>query len=149
MRKIFKMKEEEKMLWARVQILPENERMAVLKDVIWTAPRPAIDEEAIYMVEPSEVPEAAWRIFKMAQAYGYAEKSRTRHGELETEHLQIDGSLMELLLDAIKQLLEVFLDKGPRRSTAAKSSDGGAGTSEHLQPGRRCPRLIEHDSPGR
>lgn len=147
MQKMIRMNEFERKLWVKAQSVPESERLMALKEVIWTAPRPTRDEELIYIVECSDVPESIWRILLMAQSYGYAEKAVEKCDQ-GSGVLQVDGSIIELLLEAVQKLLGLILENctgsGEVQAQHIHSSSG----VEQIMLNRRDQRLIELDCLG-
>lgn len=154
MQQIIKMTGAQQALWFIGQnALPGDDFKNALKEVIWEAPIPRTDEAEVYRVSQSDVPVPLWPVFRMLEAKGYAEKPRYIEDEPDQgEVLQVDASILELLLEAIRQILAALLVRGPSAGMPAPTkpvgSRSGAGTNGQVGPGRRR-FLIEHDGLGR
>lgn len=109
------------------------------REIIGAAPAPRVDEELVYRVAQRDMPTHVWPAFRLMYSWGYAEKPKDKDPEQEGEVLLVDGSILDLLMDALKRVLEALLG----------GSDAGsppAGPGRKARPARQGSLLIEQDS---
>lgn len=109
------------------------------REIIGAAPAPRVDEELVYRVAERDMPTHVWPAFRQMYASGYAEKPREKDPDQEGEVLLVDGSILDLLMEALKRVLEALLGAGDAGSPPA-------GPGRKARPARQGSLLIEHDS---
>lgn len=129
----------DKTLWIAAAALPRDRLSETFHRVICSAPRPDPDEKKRYLVDLDEVPEAVGQELSRATAWGYAQEQR---GEGGRRVLEVDASLYELLIAAIRMLLEKIIGM----LGGAGSPPQGPTLSKPKRGSRQL--LIEHDDPG-
>jgi hypothetical protein len=85
------------------------------------------------------MPTHVWPAFQLMYSWGYAEKPKEKDPEVEGEVSLVDGSVLDLLMEAFKRILEALLGVGDTGSPPT-------GPSRKARPGRQGSLLIEHDS---
>lgn len=108
------------------------------REIIGAAPAPRVDEEMVYLVAERDMPTHVWPAFRLMYSWGYAEKPKDKDPEVEGEVLLVDGSILDLLMEALKRVLEALL--------GGDAGSPPAGPSRKARPARQGSLLIEHDS---
>lgn len=108
------------------------------REIIGAAPAPRVDEEMVYRVAQRDMPTHVWPAFRLMYSWGYAEKPKDKDPEVEGEILLVDGSILDLLMEALKRVLETLL--------GGDAGSPPAGPSRKARPARQGSLLIEHDS---
>ncbi|MNR39047.1 hypothetical protein D3C85_1572140 [compost metagenome] len=85
------------------------------------------------------MPTHVWPAFRLMHSWGYAEKPKDKDPEQEGEVLLVDGSILDLLMEALKRVLEALLGVGDAGSPPV-------GLGRKARPARQGSLLIEHDS---
>lgn len=109
-----------------------------VRDIVSAAPSPSADEELIYRVVQRDMPEHQWPAFQLMRDFGYAVREKASDPD-EGEVLRVDGSILDLIMEAIKRVLEALLGVGDAGAPPA-------GPSRKARPTRQGSLLIEHDS---
>lgn len=108
------------------------------REIIGAAPAPRVDEELVYRVAERDMPTHVWPAFQLMYAWGYAEKPKTKDPDEEGEVLLVDGSILDLLMEALKRVLEALFGAGDTGSPPT-------GPRRKARPARQGLLLIEHD----
>lgn len=140
MQQVVELSTEEKTLFSQVgKALYGQPFQDKTREIIGAAPAPRVDEEFVYWVAEKDMPTHVWPAFRQMYASGYAEKPREKNPEDEGEVFLVDGSILDLLMEALKRVLEALLGAGD--SSGAPPS----GQSLKARPRRRGSLLLEHD----
>lgn len=110
------------------------------REIIGAAPAPRVDEEQVYRVAQRDMPTHVWPAFRLMYSWGYAEKPKDKDPDEEGEVLLVDGTILDLLMEALKRVLEALLGDG------GSSGSPPAGRSLKARPSRQSSLLLEHDS---
>lgn len=138
MQQVVVLNTEEKGLFAQVgRALYGPQITDKAREIIGVAPAPRTDEELAYRVAERDMPTHVWPAFELMRDWGYARNDRRDNPE-EGEVMRVDGSILDLLMSAIKQVLEALLGGG---SAGAPPT----GPTRTARPSRRGSLLIEHD----
>jgi hypothetical protein len=109
------------------------------REIIGAAPAPRVDEEFVYWVAENDMPTHVWPAFRLMHSWGYAEKPKNKDPEQEGEVLLVDGSILDLLMNALQRVLEALLGAGD------SSGSPPSGQSLKARPSRRNSLLLEHE----
>lgn len=109
------------------------------REIIGAAPPPRVDEEMVYRVAERDMPTHVWPAFRLMHRWGYAEKPKGQNPDEEGEVFLVDGSILDLLMEALKRVLEALLGVGDAGSPPA-------GPGRKNRPAKKGALLIEHDS---
>ena len=109
-----------------------------VRDIVSAAPSPSADEELVYRVVQRDMPAHQWPAFQLMRDFGYAVREKASDPD-EGEVLRVDGSILDLIMEAIKRVLEALLGVGDAGAPPA-------GPSRKARPTRQGSLLIEHDS---
>lgn len=133
-------KDEKNLLWQAGKALYGQTFQDKTREIIGAAPAPRVDEEMVYLVAERDMPTHVWPTFRQMYASGYAEKPREKDPDQDGEVLLVDGSILDLLMEALKRVLETLLGVGD-----AGSPPAGPGRNARSARARQGSLLIEHD----
>jgi hypothetical protein len=107
------------------------------REIIGAAPAPRVDEELVYLVAERDMPTHVWPAFQLMRSWGYAENQKNKDPNQEGEVLLVDGSILDLLMEALKRVLEALIGGGDAGSPPA-------GPGRKARAARQGSLLIEH-----
>lgn len=141
MQQVVVLSDDEKMLFAQVgKVLYGQPFQEKTREIVGSAPAPRVDEEMVYRVAERDMPTHVWPAFQMMRSRGYAENSKDRDPDQEGEVMLVDGSLLDLVMEALKRVVEALLGVG------GSSGSPPAGRSLKARRSRQSSLLLEHDS---
>lgn len=132
-------KDEKNLFWQAGKALYGQPFQDKTREIIGAAPAPRVDEEMVYLVAERDMPTHVWATFRQMYASGYAEKTRDKDPEQDGEVLLVDGSILDLMMEALKRFLEALLGVGDAGSPPV-------GPGRKARPTRQGSFLIEHDA---
>lgn len=136
---IVELSNEEKMLFSQIgKALYGQPFQDKTREIVGAAPSPRVDEELVYRVFERDMPTHVWPAFRQMYSWGYAEKPKDKDPEVEGEVLLVDGSILDLLMEAFKRILDALLGVGDAGSPPV-------GPGRKARPARSGALLIEHD----